>query len=431
METQTNRAIELLLAGLRDAERDGAVLSWQQEDGADYVDVKAKTKFSNLTREVVIRCYEPDRLLTPADIHGMDLAAKASKTHMALIVGDGRDAIQAAKIEGIGLLPYDMLTNVASGFWANLFKPVLLVYGFRFRIEQQSNEIAIPEEPALLAYMMKELRIVGTTIDTTPEHLVKENDRSCAETATGTPKTFTLELPPCTFLVHPNTKGKTPVSTFSFDYRLIPVSELIREQALAKDHYGLGSGLEEALAKRNSDADPKQIHSGFTTRLRFGKYYYNPMLQFSYYCESARKGTAKLVLLESYQGGHLLQARLEVGTTWASQYVEITNSKELERLSKLYQRFTVSDKNLEGRFTEFVRSLDGSECIDDLDLTPEQAKAQKADYFFNGRTIISEFKSLQSNSSTKISAILAPYRNSPEWPFSVSRSGNVIVTIAV
>lgn len=415
---ETIDVTELLIAGLEKAREDGFVFAHEQENGPDYLDIRATMRFGSGTRTVFIRSYTSERKLNRSDIEIVNVAAKRAEAQMTLVIGDGREAIQAAAIEGIGLVPYDVVPNLTSEFWVEIFKPAVLFYGFKFRSEQLRQDISIPEEPALLAYMMKEMRIVSDEIDTTPEKLVEGNDRDCAPLATSVPQTFSLQLPERTVLIHPNTLTRTPVTTFSFEYRLVPASQFANKKGLGEDHYLLGDTLQEGLAKKNPDVDPHQIEIGFPTKLRFGKYYYNPKLQFSYYCESAKKGkdSARLVLLESYQGGHLLQARLEVGTTSASQFVEITNPEELSRLAKLYDRFTISDKNLEGRFTTFVRTLEGAECIDDLKLTFEQQKAKKADYFFDGRKIISEFKSLQTDTSEKIAAILEPYRNSPVWP---------------
>jgi hypothetical protein len=197
---------------------------------------------------------------------------------------------------------------------------------------------------------------------------------------------------------------------------LIPLCGFTTKEGLETDPYLLGNTLRDELVKKNPQIDSDKIAMGFDTKLQSGKYYYNPTLQFSYYCESARKGKARLVLVESHQGGNLVQARLVISTQLSSQYVEVTAPSELTRLSELFERFKVSDKNLAGRFTAFIKSLENSECIDDLDLTAEQERAQKADYFINNRTIISEFKSLETDTSSKLKTILEPHRNRPEWP---------------
>jgi hypothetical protein len=176
------------------------------------------------------------------------------------------------------------------------------------------------------------------------------------------------------------------------------------------------ASLKEELIKRNQSADPTKIGSGFDTILRPKSYYYNPQLQFSYYCEEVKKGKAQIVLVESYQNGQLFQARAAISRALYNQFVEVTDQGEIERLTKLYDTFSASYKNLEGRFKVFLRDFEGAECIDELALTLEQRRAKKADYFFDGRKVIGELKALYTDATAKVEAILAPYRETPEWP---------------
>lgn len=71
---------------------------------------------------------------------------------------------------------------------------------------------------------------------------------------------------------------------------------------------------------------------------------------------------------------------------------------------------------LQPHFFNFARSVPGAEIIDDLDLTPEQRRAKKADVFFKARTVITEVKLLETDTAPKIDPIIAPYRDSDEWP---------------
>lgn len=100
----------------------------------------------------------------------------------------------------------------------------------------------------------------------------------------------------------------------------------------------------------------------------------------------------------------------------SKQFVEVTEEAELERLSKLYEKFTISDKNLEERFVFFVKNVIEAECIDDLALSAVQEKAQKADYFFDDRKYIMELKSLKTDTFEKIGKILEPYTRRSNWP---------------
>ena len=71
---------------------------------------------------------------------------------------------------------------------------------------------------------------------------------------------------------------------------------------------------------------------------------------------------------------------------------------------------------LEPHFFNFARSVPSSEFIDDLQLTAEQRKTDKADIFFENRQIIAEVKLLETDMAPKIDPILAPYRDTKEWP---------------
>src|SRR5262249_46386303 len=160
------------------------------------------------------------------------------------------------------------------------------------------------------------------------------------------------------------------------------------------DPYLMKAWAKAELARRNQNADVNLIRSGFDTVLEAEKYYYNPRLQFSYYCEKSSKQQVTMVLIESIQKGHLIQAKFRASTNTAKYYVEVVEPEELERLRSMYDRFLLSDKNLEGRFKAFLDSLEDAENIDQLVLTKAQSEAQRADYFLNNRAIICELKAL-------------------------------------
>jgi len=196
---------------------------------------------------------------------------------------------------------------------------------------------------------------------------------------------------------------------------------LLNPDAHIEDHYGVTEASQkEELAKRNRSADSSRIGLGFETILRPTKYYYNPQLRFSYYCEEVKKGRAKIVLVESYLNRELLQARFVVMRSAYDQFVEVTERSEIDRLTKIYDTFSFPNKNLEGRFKVFLRDWDQAESIDDLELSQEQRKAKKGDYFFANRSVIGELKALYDDTSLKVETILEPHRERPEWPLFYS-----------
>lgn len=63
-------------------------------------------------------------------------------------------------------------------------------------------------------------------------------------------------------------------------------------------------------------------------------------------------------------------------------------------------------ERLTERFTEFCESLAQAERIDALPLTDEQRRAKKADFFFAGRRIVCEIKTLETDTNDKIVKVL-------------------------
>ena len=79
------------------------------------------------------------------------------------------------------------------------------------------------------------------------------------------------------------------------------------------------------------------------------------------------------------------------------------------------------------RFTNFLDSQAGAECIDSLDLTPEQAGAEHADYFLQARHIVVEIKSLETDTAHKMQPILAPHMERPEFQEIPSRGLDAVL----
>jgi len=78
--------------------------------------------------------------------------------------------------------------------------------------------------------------------------------------------------------------------------------------------------------------------------------------------------------------------------------------------------FSSPAKSLEDRFLDFIRTIEGAEFVDELELSAAQKEAQKADFFFSDRTVICELKSLKTNTEPKIEPLLEPYRGTETWP---------------
>ena len=367
---------------------------------------------------IVIKCLESVAEVTPQQVIDFIEQVRKTESIIAILVSEAGFEKECEKLyehSFIRLITLETINKQKPEDLTKIFDLVLNQYGFRF-LMPNDRFFGFPDESGILKLFLQDSKIEGVGISGTPEKLLEKLTGEVYKTASGTPKEFKYNFPDGTVLIHPNTLERIPVLSFTFDYRLFTAADLEDASIYRKSPYYIDSIIEDELLKRNDEADLSKIDSGFDTTLRVKKYYYNPKLQFSYYCEEIRKGVAVLVLVESFQVEQLLQARFEVNCKQSSQFIEITNNKEVERVTELYEKFSVSDRNLTGRFKIFLKTLKNAECIDDLTLTDEQELANKADYFFNNREIIAELKSLETDSSHKIQKLVEKYKKRPDFP---------------
>ena len=404
---------------IRLAEGRGAAVKWDDRIDGQPFDATLRVNLSSHKFLIAVDCVESEAPLTQDEVEAFTVKSRAVDARLAILVsssGFTQEAIAVGTENDVRLLELKAVEGLNADVLSGAFDLVLWAYNFRFLWANGSGETMLPEEPEVLSFFMREMKIEGPGIDTVPEKLMGEHHAAIVRTLNSSPQVFEVPFPKGTTMKHPNTGDKTEIKAFAFSYRLLSASDLKSKEGLGKDPYLLGDTLKNELAKRNQAADPSKIESGYDTTLERGKYYYNPRFRFSYYCESVNKSRATMVLVESYQGGGLVQARVRLSPDLASQFVEVTEKAEIDRLAKLYEKFAVSDKNLEERFKLFAKNMSGAECVDDLPLTDEQRDANKADYLFDNRNVIGELKALQTDASDKVEKILEPYRESPEWP---------------
>ncbi|MFL6623122.1 MAG: hypothetical protein ACJ8NR_11065 [Sulfurifustis sp.] len=75
-----------------------------------------------------------------------------------------------------------------------------------------------------------------------------------------------------------------------------------------------------------------------------------------------------------------------------------------------------SQRSLEDRFKAFLAQLDGAESIDDSLSESELASGKRADFLLNGRRIVLEIKSIETDPEYKVEERLSPHRERPEFP---------------
>jgi hypothetical protein len=419
------KPFEKLARAIRMVEQRGAKVSWGQAINGVPFDAVVLRSYGDCNILIVADCVSSLAPISKAQMDHFVGKSQQANAHIAIFVSQTEFSIESLSVAGehsIWLLSSKTMEESSLDVLAEIFQVALNIYQFRFRVEAGNFEVHLPEEPGLLKLGMQQTRFEGPGIDTTPEKLVEGAHTQVSRLATGRPQIFRIPFPKGTVAVHPNVRtSRLPVTEFSFTYGLITVCGWGKTE-FKNGPYLADPTLREELAKRSPSSDPSKIEGGFDTKLRAGKFYYNPKLHISYFCERVKNGKAAMALIESRQTGMLVQARWNILTEDSRRYVEITEQGEIQRLKRIYEIFAASDKNLDGRFDVFARNLEGAESLDDLVRTYSQEEREKlkgediADYFFKNREIICEYKSIQKDISSNVEKVLEPYMNAPDSP---------------
>src|SRR6266545_819542 len=419
MKKKLSEKFGKFLAAIEQAEKSGSVVSWREKIGNNRFEIALRKRRGSVNCLIVIDCVDSEKPLNAKTVENFFSKAQNATAQMAILValaGFQEEARKLATGRGVRLLDQEMLDNLQVDKLSSYFELILSIHTFRFQTANQNHEIELPEEPGILSMCMQEIRIEGGGISTSPESLLNQYKDEISKRATATPQKAQFHFTAGTVMIEPSLKTRTPVSGFSVVYHWICASEMKTTEGINDDPYLVKSVAKAELARRNQNADVNLIRSGFDTVLEAGKYYFNPRLQFSYYCEKASKKQVTMVLIESIQKGHLIQARFRASTNTAKYYVEVVEPEELERLRRMYDRLLLSDKSLETRVKAFLDSLEDAENIDQLMLTTVQSNEQRADFFLNNRAIICELKALQADTSGKVEKILDSYSDRSEFP---------------
>lgn len=273
---------ERLGDAIKEAERRGALVRWADMLSGLTFDATLRIRMGPYEYLIVVDCLDSEESAKERMVEAFAAKSKDVGARLAIMAsasGYTPEAIDYATRNNIRLLTLDTIRQTPLEVLTDAFNLVVYAYNFRFPKADKTGAVVIPEEPEILSYFMREMKVEGPGINTVPEKLIEETREERARTVTSTPQLCEIRFPEGTVIIHPNIGDKTDVSSFAFIYRLMSACDIKAKDRLGSDPYGIGSTLRDELAKRNPNADPKKIEDDFDTVLEPGKYYYSPMVR--------------------------------------------------------------------------------------------------------------------------------------------------------
>lgn len=342
-ETPKWKIFERLVAAIHIAEQEGAVVKWNDKINGRQFDVTVRFKRGLYDYLTVIECKDYSKPVPIKEVEAFVTKSKRVKANKAVMFSTSSfqsGSLEVAKDENVSLFSLKNPPLKSEQDLANEFLPyICLYYFFRFRIAGTNKFLATPEEPEVLRLMMRNTKIVGKGINSVPEKLIEPFRPEAKKTAKDIHQTIEIEFPSGNEIIHLKNLLKYSVSSFLFDFVLIPINNLKTTKGLGIDPYLSGDVYEliDEVSNNKQTIDASNYNFGFDTVLKAGKYYKNPILNFSYYCQLVKENEAEMWLIESYQNGGLFQAVGTLHLINTAQFVEITDEDEIIRLEKMYK----------------------------------------------------------------------------------------------
>lgn len=346
---------ERIVAAIHLAEAAGAIVTWNEDIEGRQFDVVIRFKMHFYDYLVLIECKDTTTKLKAEKVDAFvtkSSDAGASKAIMVSASGFQAGAIRVARKHKIELFTLKAINEIPEEMLTDYIVSVLMIRLWGFRKTESQEIVPLTKDENKLAYEMNSIRLttmggisVSEIMRPFTQQLVPyeipgvprfgENFRR----ATNQRQDMEFTLPIGTEAVFPISEERIPVSHFLFSYWMED-ARLMKPTPFDPTIYtnlGLKYEYKDELNDARSIIDASKLQLGFDTKLGAGKFYAQPGLKFSYFCESVSENEAKIYLVESYQHGQFIQAELRVPLSASSYYVEVTDSVEIARLRKLYE----------------------------------------------------------------------------------------------
>ena len=263
----------------------------------------------------------------------------ANKAVMVSSAGFQSGAVDAAKRHGIKLLTIDEAFEHPHPFDIKGQTPGICIYHARFIRGDDGKDIPLEETTGRFEYLWKESSLLYRSRERKLKDWVTTLEPTIRTTIPDREETVTLNF-------HPGALWKQPyeedVLIRAFVFHRRPIDFVIPGDTgySGLDRYllermGLSIRVMDEYGEILESKKLQEIAFDFDTHLQPGKFYWSPAVGFYYHFDGVDGDLLKWTLLESYQHGHLIQAKFTQKRENSRGYVEVEDENVLCRLRRM------------------------------------------------------------------------------------------------
>jgi hypothetical protein len=331
------KRFERLVATLHRADATGTEVHWNEKISGRQFDVVIRFSVGAYRYLTVVECKDQDRSVPVCDVEAFVIKARDAGADKAVVVsrsGFQEGAFDIAKRHNIELFSLTYIEEVSEELLSEDLIPSIRVYDARFFATDIARWIVLPEDRGLPAYLETHLLVSIRGKQTTLLELIDSTFNAAGLRPTSSPSTRTATLEEGSTAYFPHLRQTHPVNALEFTYKLDSLRAL-KQPGIDPT---LVSGTYEYRDLRTGQVRrfPKYaLQLEYDTVFREGTFYFEPTLEYSYYCHRLKGSQARMFLVESYQHGTLVQVIMTMDTKFQRRYVEITDADEIQRLRRV------------------------------------------------------------------------------------------------
>ena len=337
------KGFERLVAAIELASQAGARVKWNDKINGRQFDVTIHFRSGLHDYLTVIECR---RQASPVPVRDVDAFvtksrdANANKAIMVSSSGFQQGAKQVAERHGIDLFTLQEEEKLPADVVVRGLIPVIQITGIQLVSGTGRVLHTLPDEANKLQFILENAVVEATGGERPLKEVLREADRAIQSKATDQPARHEIPLTRRSRIRLPDERlpyknRHLMVGKIRFTYQLT-TARLVDYRGLDLSLIPPSWAYENIVTGEIYRIRTDELDLGFDTTIETGKFYHSPRLGFNYYCENIYGELATLFLVESYQHGKFIQARLKAKLEDVRGYISIKDPVEIKRLEKMY-----------------------------------------------------------------------------------------------
>lgn len=336
------KTFERIVTAIHHAADQGGQITWNDSINGRQFDVTIRFKTSFYNFLTVIECKDYKNNVPVEKVEAFITKASDVNANKAILVTSSSfqtGCFPVAERHNIELYTLKEINELPKEKIGGRLIPAFNIFDIKLMIDENEKYI-FPEYGGKLQYLIMQTKIAANKRDIVLDSYLSQWIKARKGEVINGKNEFEIKFDELIPACIPQEAAPILFNSINFKCKLVEIHPISKPTL---DPYLLQKINVNFLYKNERTGethriDYKDLPLGFDTKFEEGKFYFNPKLEFFYYCESIENDSAIIYLVESYQHGQLLQVVYKQATKYSKHYIEVTNDDEIKRLTKLLQR---------------------------------------------------------------------------------------------